>query len=104
MILVTIMTEMDDYCNCILIFLESDNIFVDSDGISNSISRRMCLTLMLYVHIVWYLETFYAHAKNSSGGCTITTYTCQRCEKCGYRANAKYYSHNNICKMPSLIK
>ena len=43
---------------------------------------------------------FYTHAKNSSGGCTIKTYTCQRCEKCGYRANAKYYSTKTFVKCP----
>ena len=30
------------------------------------------------------------HSSNSSGGCTVYVYKCQRCEKCGYLANAVY--------------
>lgn len=30
------------------------------------------------------------HTSNGKGGCTVKVYTCQRCEKCGYLANAVY--------------
>ena len=43
---------------------------------------------------------FSNHMSNSSGGCTVKTYTCQRCEKCGYLANAKLYSTNTYVKCP----
>lgn len=43
---------------------------------------------------------FYTHKSNSSGGCTVVTYTCQRCEKCGYLANKKYYSTTTYAKCP----
>lgn len=43
---------------------------------------------------------FSNHMSNSSGGCTVKTYTCQRCKKCGYLANAKYYSTTTYVKCP----
>ena len=43
---------------------------------------------------------FSNHMRNSSGGCTVKTYTCQRCEKCGYLANAKYHSTTTYAKCP----
>ena len=69
-------------------FSESDTIYIDSDGIQTteddlSSSYALCTHSMIPA-------TFYTHSKNSSGGCTIKVYTCQRCEKCGYSANAKY--------------
>ena len=32
----------------------------------------------------------YRHESNGTGGCTVKVYTCQRCTRCGYLANAKY--------------
>ena len=43
---------------------------------------------------------FSNHMSNSSGGCNVKTYTCQRCEKCGYLANAKYHSTTTYAKCP----
>lgn len=43
---------------------------------------------------------FSNHMSNSSGGCTVKTYTCQRCKKCGYLANTKYYSTTTYVKCP----
>lgn len=43
---------------------------------------------------------FSNHMSNNSGGCTVKTYTCQRCEKCGYLANAKYHSTTTYAKCP----
>ena len=89
-------TEMDIIDS--LDFIETDNIFVGSDNIQiacqETVSPRALCTHSMVP------GKFYAHAKNSSGGCTITTYTCQRCEKCGYRANAKYYSTTTFVKCP----
>ena len=81
----------DDVNDSILNFIdfsESDTIYIDSDGIQTteddlSSSYALCTHSMIPA-------TFYTHSKNSSGGCTIKVYTCQRCEKCGYSANAKY--------------
>lgn len=89
-------TEMDIIDS--LDFTETDNIFVGSDNIQiacqETVSPRALCTHSMVP------GKFYAHAKNSFGGCTITTYTCQRCEKCGYRANAKYYSTTTFVKCP----
>lgn len=40
------------------------------------------------------------HSSNGSGGCTVYVYKCQRCEKCGYLANATLYSTNTYVKCP----
>lgn len=79
-------------------FSKSDSIFVTLDGIEipvydASTSRALCTHSM----VNGYLDT---HKSNSSGGCTVTTYTCQRCKKCGYLANAKYYSTTTYAKCP----
>lgn len=44
--------------------------------------------------------TFYTHSKKSSGGCTVKIYKCQRCEKCGYSANAQYDHTITYAKCP----
>ena len=44
--------------------------------------------------------TFYTHSKNSSGGCTVKIYKCQRCEKCGYSANAVLQSTHTYVTCP----
>lgn len=43
---------------------------------------------------------FYTHDVLSSGGCKMTYYTAQRCKKCGYLANAKYYNTVTYAKCP----
>ena len=58
------------------------------------------LNHMRYAHTVWLMDTFFTHAKNSSGGCTVKIYTCQRCEKCGYLANKKYNNTITYAKCP----
>ena len=45
-------------------------------------------------------SAFYTHAKNSSGGCTVKKYSCQKCKKCGYRANAVLQSTHTYVKCP----
>ena len=69
-------------------FSESDDIFIGLDNVPVNCQETVephavCTHSMVD-------GNFYTHSKNSSGGCTIKIYTCQRCEKCGYRANAVY--------------
>ena len=69
-------------------FSNSNNIFVGVDGIQityddSASSYALCTHSMVPA-------SFFTHAPNSSGGCTVKVYSCQKCEKCGYRANAKY--------------
>ena len=71
-------------------FSQSDNIFIDSNGVQiaceeSTIPYALCTHAMVD-------GTFYTHSRNSSGGCTVKVYSCQRCKKCGYLANA-VYSH-----------
>lgn len=81
----------DDVNDSILNFIdfsESDTVYVDADG-NEMVCQESSDTYALCTHSM-IPATFYTHSKNSSGGCTIKVYTCQRCEKCGYSANAKY--------------
>ena len=81
----------DDVDNTVLEsidFSQGDEVYIDSNG--NQITyQESADTYALCTHSM-IPATFYTHSKNSSGGCTIKVYTCQRCEKCGYSANAKY--------------
>ena len=74
-------------------FSQGGSIFVDSNGIQTicTESTKSASFYALCTHAM-VNGKFYTHAKNSSGGCTIKVYTCQKCKKCGYRANA-VYSH-----------
>lgn len=67
-------------------FSESDTVYVDSTG-DQIVDQRSSDTYALCTHSM-IPATFYTHTKNSSGGCTVKVYKCQRCEKCGYSANA----------------
>lgn len=71
-------------------FSESNSIFVGDDGILIACDESV-ETYALCTHSM-VNGKFYAHAPNSSGGCTVKVYTCQRCKKCGYLANKKYYN------------
>lgn len=55
---------------------------------------------MHYVHIAWLKDMSLHIKKNSSGGCSTKVYTCQRCEKCGYVANAVYSHTVTYAKCP----
>ena len=85
-------------------FSQGDSIFVDSNGIQTicTESTKSASFYALCTHAM-VNGKFYTHAKNSSGGCTIKVYTCQKCKKCGYRANAVYSHTINIYKMYTLI-
>lgn len=79
-------------------FSQSNSVYVDSNGSQiiyqeSESPRALCTHSMVP-------SSFYTHAKNSSGGCTVKIYSCQRCEKCGYRANAKYESTHTYAKCP----
>ena len=71
-------------------FSESNSIFVGDDGILIACDESV-ETYALCTHSM-VNGKFYTHAPNSSGGCTVKVYTCQRCKKCGYLANKKYYN------------
>lgn len=80
-------------------FSISDTVFMMENGeqfpIKDSVSTRV---LCKHNMVNGYLNN---HKKNSSGGgCTVVTYTCQRCTRCGYLANAKYYSTTKYAKCP----
>ena len=100
--------DMDspDYSNYDLIdvmidnfdFSESDDIFVFKNGTqinieNENVSRALCKHNMVDGY-------FSNHMSNSSGGCTVKVYTCQRCTRCGYLANAKYYATHSYAKCP----
>lgn len=79
-------------------FSENNSIFVASDGTQipadlATAPRALCIHDMEngYLH---------AHSPNNSGGCTMKVYTCQRCKKCGYLANAVLYSTTVYPKCP----
>ena len=79
-------------------FSKGDEIFVGLDGTQELIqesnpNRAICRHSMVDGY-------FSKHSKNGSGGCTVTVYTCQRCNKCGYLANAKYQSTHTYVKCP----
>lgn len=80
-------------------FSKSESVFVTLDGEEfpiydeTSTSRALCTHSM----VDGYWET---HKSNSSGGCTVTIYTAQRCKKCGYLANAQYYNTVTYAKCP----
>lgn len=71
-------------------FSESNSIFVGDDGILIACDESV-ETYALCTHSM-VNGKFYTHAPNSSVGCTVKVYTCQRCKKCGYLANKKYYN------------
>ena len=69
-------------------FSINDKIFTDFAGnqipvLDSTVPYALCTHSM----INGYLNN---HSSNSSGGCTVYVYKCQRCEKCGYLANAVY--------------
>lgn len=69
-------------------FSDCDNIFIDLNG-----NREACYESVSPYALCTHSMvdgTFYTHSSNTSGGCTIKVYTCQKCKKCGYRANAVY--------------
>lgn len=79
-------------------FSSSDAVFFTTDGLQivvneSADSRALCIHSM----VNGYLST---HSSNGSGGCTVKIYTCQRCNKCGYLANAKYYKTVSYAKCP----
>ena len=79
-------------------FSESNSIFVGDDGILIACDESV-ETYALCTHSM-VNGKFYTHAPNSSGGCTVKVYTCQRCKKCGYLANKKYYATYSYAKCP----
>ena len=79
-------------------FSKSDTLFIFEDGrqipIYDSTSER---ALCIHSMVNGYFST---HGKNGSGGCTVKVYSCQRCNKCGYLANAVLYSTHTYTTCP----
>lgn len=89
---------VDNIDTSIIDFSETNDVFISEDGIQIPIKdlsapRAICTHSM----INGYLNN---HSSNGSGGCTVYVYKCQRCEKCGYLANATLYSTNTYVKCP----
>ena len=80
-------------------FSKSDKVFVAENGIQTSIIDNDTSTYALCTHSM-VNGTVSAHKSNGKGGCTVKVYTCQRCEKCGYLANAVYQSTHTYVKCP----
>lgn len=79
-------------------FSKSDTVFVTLDGIEIPVENFTSPNaLCTHSMVDGYLKT---HASNGSGGCTVKVYTCQRCKKCGYLANAVYDSTITYTKCP----
>ena len=91
--------DMDDIATAAIDFSQGDSIFVDSDGNQIVYQEESSDTYALCTHSM-VPATFYTHSKNSSGGCTVKIYKCQRCEKCGYSANAQYDHTITYAKCP----
>ena len=90
--------DVDDDLIRSLDFSQSDSVYIDSDG--NQVACQESEdTYALCTHSM-VPSSFYTHGRNSSGGCTVKVYSCQRCEKCGYRANATLYSTTTYTKCP----
>ena len=91
--------DMDDIATAAIDFSQGDSIFVDSDGNQIVYQEESSDTYALCTHSM-VPATFYTHSKNSSGGCTVKIYKCQRCEKCGYSANAVLQSTHTYVTCP----
>ena len=80
-------------------FSQCNDIFIGNDGVQISITEDTFVSRAICTHsmVNGYLNN---HSSNGSGGCTVYVYKCQRCEKCGYLANAKLYSTNTYVKCP----
>ena len=80
-------------------FSDSDKVFISEDGtfqipIYDYVSSHILCTHSM---VNGYLN---AHKSDGKGGCTVKVYKCQRCEKCGYLANAVLYSTTTYPKCP----
>lgn len=83
-------TESLDFSNGD-IFVYLDGSQVQSDY--NNSTKALCKHNMKDGHL-------YHHESNGTGGCKMKVYTCQRCTRCGYLANAKYQYTVTYTKCP----
>ena len=79
-------------------FSKSNSIFIDNNGIQLACDESLSPYALCTHSMID--GTFYTHSKNSSGGCTVKKYSCQKCKKCGYRANAVLQSTHTYVKCP----
>lgn len=80
-------------------FSKGNQVFIYPDGTQVVVDDEKQDSRILCTHsmVDGYFST---HTPNSSGGCTVKEYTAQRCKKCGYLANAKYYATYTYAKCP----
>ena len=80
-------------------FSKSNTVFIHMDGTQDVSDNFSVEPYALCTHSMksGYFST---HSPNSSGGCTVRVYKAQRCEKCGYLANAVLYSTTTYPKCP----
>ena len=78
-------------------FSQSNSVFIYEDGRQIPINDTNTHALCTHSMYNGYLSN---HISNNSGGCTVKVYKCQRCEKCGYLANAVLYSTTTYPKCP----
>lgn len=90
--------NIDDVIVVSIDFSQGNDVYIDSDG-NQVVYQESSDTYALCTHSM-IPSSFYTHGKNSSGGCTVKIYKCQRCEKCGYRANAQYDHTITYAKCP----
>ena len=77
-------------------FSKGNSIFTDYNGnefVVDQSSHALCTHSMIDGY--WRV-----HSKNSNGGCTVKVYKAQRCEKCGYLANAVLQSTHTYTTCP----
>lgn len=80
-------------------FSKSNRVFTSENQTQIPIIDNYASTYALCTHSM-VNGTVSAHKSNGKGGCTVKVYTCQRCEKCGYLANAVYQSTHTYVKCP----
>ena len=69
-------------------FSTSETVFIYGDGTQLPVEDEIVpYALCTHSMVNGY---FTAHKSNGHGGCTVKVYKCQKCEKCGYLANAVY--------------
>lgn len=79
-------------------FSESNSVFITYDGVQFPVQDDAA-THILCTHSM--INGYWkVHTSNGKGGCSVKVYTCQRCEKCGYLANAVYQYTATYDKCP----
>lgn len=78
-------------------FSKGNKVFICPDGYQVNVDDSATHALCTHSMVDGYLSV---HDVLSGGGCKVTVYTCKRCKKCGYLANAVYHSTHTYAKCP----